>query len=65
MKALVTPAEAARITGRDPRTIRRWVRGDSVPELGVEIDGRVFIRLTVLERLLGAPAETERTVEGV
>ena len=49
---LMTPTEAGRIVGRDPRTIAGWVRSDSVPGMGVEIAGRVFIRRRVLEELV-------------
>ena len=58
---LLTPSQAARIIGRDPRTIRKWVLTDAFPNLGVEIGGRVFVRGVVLERLLGVPASSEPT----
>ena len=47
---LLTPREAGELLGRDPRTIRKWVR--EVPELGFEIAGRIFVRRHVVERLL-------------
>lgn len=56
---LLTPSQAARISGRDPRTIRKWVLTDAFPNLGVEIAGRIFVRRAVLERLLGVPAGSE------
>ncbi len=59
MGRLLTVAEAARVVGRDPRTVRRWVREEAVRGLGLEIGGRVFVRRSVLERLVGesVPAE--------
>ena len=55
---LMTPGEAARVTGRDSRTLSRWVREDVVPGLGVLVGQRVFIRRSALERLIGEPVET-------
>ena len=54
---LLTPSQAARISGRDPRTIREWVRTGAVPDLGVEIGGRVFVRRWALSRLLEGPPQ--------
>ena len=48
---LITASDAARLLGRNSRTIARWVRQDAVPGLGVEICGRVYVRLPVLEAL--------------
>ena len=48
---LITGTEAARLIGRNPRTVARWVRRDAVPGLGVEICGRIYVRLPVLEAL--------------
>ena len=55
---LMTPGEAARVTGRDSRTLSRWVREDVVPGLGVLVGQRVFIRRSALERLIGEPVGT-------
>ena len=59
MGRLLTVAEAARIVGRDPRTIRRWVREEAVRRLGLESGGRVFVRRSVLERLVGETVAVE------
>ena len=51
LPSLITATAAARMIGRDPRTIARWVRQGAVPRLGVEIAGRVYVRVPVLEAL--------------
>ena len=56
---LMTPGEAARVTGRDSRTLSRWVREDVVPGLGVLVGQRVFIRRSALERLIGEPVGSD------
>ena len=48
---LITGTEAARLIGKNPRTVARWVRRNAVPGLGVEICGRIYVRLPVLEAL--------------
>lgn len=53
MTPLLTATQAARIAGVDPRTVRRWVTEDHVPGLGTDIGGRVFVRRTALEALIG------------
>lgn len=53
MKLLLTPSEAAEVTGRDYRTLRRWVVDEAIPGLGLIIEGRVYIRRTELAKLLG------------
>ncbi len=62
MDALLTTSQVARITGRDRRTIRRWVTDDIVPGLGVEIGRQVFIRRSALEKLLGRRAQSGFTI---
>ena len=54
---LITPTEAARIVGVDPRTVAKWVRRSQVPRLGIEIGGRVFIRRAEVERLVNGDRE--------
>ena len=54
---LITPAEAARIVGVDPRTVSKWVRRSEVPGLGIEIAGRVFVRRSAIARLVDGEAE--------
>ena len=56
LPSLISATEAARRIGRDPRTIVGWVRQNAVPGLGVEICGRVYVRLPVLETLARGPA---------
>ena len=51
-RQLISPTEAAKIAGVDPRTLSRWVRQSYVPGLGFEIGGRLFIRRASLERLV-------------
>ncbi len=51
LPSLITVTAAARMIGRDPRTVARWVRQGAVPRLGVEIAGRVYVRVPVLEAL--------------
>ena len=50
--ALLTVKEAARILGRDPRTVTGWLKSGEVPRLGIRISGRVWVRREVLESLL-------------
>lgn len=55
--ALMTPAEAARLIGRDPRTISGWARQNHVPNLGVVIAGRLYVRRHVIESLISGPMD--------
>ena len=50
--ALLTVAEAARILGRDRRTVSNWLHEDRIPRLGIEIAGRIYVRRHVLERVI-------------
>ena len=50
MSLLLKIAEAARLAGRDPRTIQRWC--SKVPDLGVVIGTVLYVRRSVLERLI-------------
>ena len=61
---LLTPVQAARISGRDPRTIRKWVVTNAVPDLGVEIGGRVFVRRWALSRLLEGHSQPSKEDSG-
>ena len=51
LPSLITATAAGRMIGKDPRTVARWVRQGAVPRLGVEIAGRVYVRVPVLEAL--------------
>lgn len=62
---LLTPVQAGRISGRDPRTIRKWVVTNAVPNLGVEIGGRVFVRRWALSRLLEGPTQPTQENDGL
>ena len=57
MKQLITPTAAAKIVGVDPRTLSKWVRRRQIPRLGFEVGGRVFIRLSEVERLVNGDRE--------
>ena len=56
----ITITQAARMAGRDPRTVRQWVLRGDVPNLGVKIGGQLYVRQPVLERLLDGPQERDR-----
>ena len=56
-RQLITPTEAARMVGVDPRTVSNWVRRSQVPRLGFVVGGRVFIRRVEVERLLNGDCE--------
>ncbi len=60
VKQLITPTEAARIVGVDPRTLSKWVRRCQIPRLGFEVGGRVFIRLSEVERLVNGDRDATR-----
>ena len=51
--ALMTPRQAAEVLGRNVRTVTRWPRNGTIPGLGVQIGQRLFIRHSVLQRLIG------------
>ena len=63
---LFSVAQASRVVGRDPRTLRRWI--SEHPELCVKIGGRQWVRQSVLSRLLNGNEshehQTERSPEG-
>jgi hypothetical protein len=63
--ALLTQTEAARIVGRDPRTVASWVRRGAIPRLGVVIADKVFVRRHVLEALVSGDPDVEHTTSGV
>lgn len=52
--ALVDCVEAGRAAGVDPRTVQKWTKTDH-PNLGVVAGGRLYIRRTELERIIGRP----------
>ena len=54
---LLTTGEAAKILGRERRTLARWIRRNEVPGLGLVIGGRVYVRRHVLEALLNGDLE--------
>ena len=52
LPTLISVSEAARLAGRDSRTIAGWVRGRECPRLGLEISGRIWVRREVLVNLI-------------
>ena len=52
LPTLISLCEAARLAGRDSRTIAAWVRGGECPRLGLEISGRIWVRREVLVNLI-------------
>jgi excisionase family DNA binding protein len=53
---LVTLKEAARLLGRDPRTVTRWANAGDVDS--IRLGGRRYISQAEVERILRAREET-------
>ncbi len=59
--ALMTVTEAARLIGRDPRTVSTWARQNHVANLGVLIAGRLYVRRHVIESLISGRVDHDAT----
>lgn len=65
---MITVAEAARRVGRDPETIRRWIRSGKLPSrrLGLQhlIDERDLDEVVAIRESLPLPTALRRTFTG-